>query len=206
VAVRGDDLRLPLLDELPAESLSLRPVKAEQARRVDLQRPAALGQLQRQRRSLLNGLRPLRVRDERREARRLDVLAQREQLIGRAGERHLDEHQPRSLKDVSGGVLVEERPRGRQLVPEPQLQGRSVAEPLEGVEDRHLPRRRQDEVRPDVRRRVEDLRSRLGGQLTEPQALGKRLGPVVARGHDVRMAVDEARSHARDRTGYSARR
>ena len=75
------------------------------------------------------------VRDERREARRLDVLAQREQLIGRAGERHLDEHQPRSLEDVSGGVLVEERPRGRQLVPEPQLQGRSVAEPLEGVED-----------------------------------------------------------------------
>jgi len=147
-------------------------------------------------RSGAHGFGALGMRDQRHEPRVFHVLRQREQLIRRADERHLDQHVPRALEQVTGRVLLKQRRRRVQLEAEAQLEWRPFTEQLEGAAYLDLALLRQREVRPDVRRAEEDRRPRLRSEIAELEAFLDRAGTVVTRRHDVRMAIDETGLHA----------
>ena len=89
------------------------------------------------------------------------------------------------------------RRRGRQLEPEPQLETGLLRHVCEVRADRPLALLGEREVRPDVRRRVEDRRPVRGGLTAETEALDDPLRSVVARRHDMRVDVDEKAHTAR---------
>src|SRR6266545_58533 len=93
-------------------------------------------------------------------------------------------------------VLVEEDPRGRQLVAETQVETGTRAHPLVGGTNLRLTLVAEREIRPDVRRREEDGGAMLRGAQTEGDPfLDRRRAVVPGRDH-VRMTVDEAGAHA----------
>ena len=129
--------------------------------------------------------------DERREARGLGVLGERDEQVGRAGERHLHEDDVEALERVAPRILVEELRDRRQLPAEPQVDPGALAKLLRPLRDERLARLVGRHVRGDVRRREERPRPVAGGGQTELGALVHRLRAVVAGGDDVAVEVDE---------------
>ena len=216
MAVRADEADEALLDEVPARRLGIVAVDAEKARRVHLQEPAALGELDRTAGIVDHGLRPLRMCDHRGEAGRLDLLGDPDGERQGPGEGKLHQHRRKVAQAVAGQIVLEERRHGRQLEAEPEVQAA-----LAGQDGRHLRMGRPDpllplageaEVRPDVRRREEDARAVRGRRAAEIEAVLERRRAVVTRGDDVRVDVPEhalrlARGPGRMGSGrYSARR
>jgi len=195
MAVGGDERRELFVDQTPPFALHLRAVTPEEAAGVDLQRPAALGQLVGQVWVGQDRLRPLRVRDDRRQSGALDPLPDLEEEAGRADKRNLDEHMLALLEDVAPGILVEQRRHRGQLEAEPKLERRPFSKLREGLPDPGLALLAQRDERRDVRCRVEH--ARLVGECIAAQRQSLVDGPnaVIAGRDDVRMDVDEAGLH-----------
>jgi hypothetical protein len=94
-------------------------VPAEQAARVDLELPAALGEALRERQA--DFLPPLGMRDHRLEALSLRMLGEGDRDARRADERNLDQHRVRAFEDVAAQVLAEKPARRGELIAEPEL-------------------------------------------------------------------------------------
>src|SRR2546423_1588906 len=189
--VGGDNRRQPVPEEAPAELLALGPVPAQEARRVHLQRPAALRELGRERRSREDRLRPLRVGHERRQPRRLGVLAEREQEVGRPCERHLHQDDVEPLHGVAARIDVEQVGDRRELPAQADVDPGQLAQLLDPLRDARFASLVGRQERRDVRRREEDARSVARRRLAERDPLVHGLGAVVTRGDDVAVDVDE---------------
>ena len=107
------------------------------------------------------------MRDERDEARGLDVLGERPELVRRSGEGHLHEDEPRPFEHVARRILLEQRRRRSQLEAEPKLERRVASKLRERFADDTLTLLRQHEMRPHVRSCIKDLRSGPRRQLAE---------------------------------------
>ena len=191
MAVRGDDGRQSVAQEPPGEFLPLGPVAPQEARRVHLQRPAALRELVGEHGSLEHGLGSLRVRDQRRQPCRLDVLAECEQEIGRTGERHLHEDDVEALQGVPARLDLEQRGDRRQLPPQPQVDSGPLAQLFGALGDERLALLVGRQERRDVRGGEENTRAAPGGLFAEGDGFRHRLRAVVSRGDDVAVEVDE---------------
>ena len=134
------------------------------------------------------------MRDDGRQACRLDRLGEQHCRAERAREGKLHEHGGQSAERVAGRILGEELARRGELEPEAEIESERrrlqrhvrVDEP-----DRCLPLLGEGELGPDVRRREEHVRSARDCLTAEHEALGHRLGAVVTGRDDVRMHVDE---------------
>src|SRR5687767_12566754 len=122
VAVGGDQVGMTAVDELPGARLDLRTVIADDARRVDLEEPAALVEGRGDSGILCDGPRTLRMRDDRRAACGLDVLREALSEVERAVEGDFHEHRGGTAERVAGRILVEKRRSRGQLEAELQIE------------------------------------------------------------------------------------
>src|SRR5439155_1737090 len=116
--LRGEEGGEALLHGAPADPRPRRPVVAEQARRVDLEQPAARGELGHDLRPLEHLVGALWMRDDGRQACRLDRLGEQHCRPERAREGKLHEHGGQSAERVAGRILGEELARRGELEPE----------------------------------------------------------------------------------------
>ena len=105
MAVGGDELRVPALDEPPGQSARGQPVASQERAGVHLQEPAALDEGECEGRSLEHRVGALGVRDHRQQADALCVLGELHKELGRAGDgTSINTARPSSR---SGAVLLE---------------------------------------------------------------------------------------------------
>ena len=141
-----------------------------------------------------DGIRPLWMGEERYEATRLDVLAETLSEPEAAGEGHVDEHCCKITEPVAPHVLLEELNRRRHLEPELETQvecRRFEGHPHVCITNRVLAAGVKPEMRPDVRRCVQDTGAAGRSLTAKRQTLLDCSCPVVPGRHDVRMDVDE---------------
>ena len=145
-------------------------------------------------RVLDDGIRPLWMGEKGHEATRLDVLAEALCEPEAAGEGHVDEYCCKITEPVAPHVLLEQLDRRRHLEPELETQvecGGFERHPHVCITNRVLASGVEPEMRPDVRRRVQDTGAAGRRLAAERQALLDRSSPVVPGRYDVRMDVDE---------------
>jgi len=199
------DRRVAALDHRPRKRLHVRAVSAQQARSVDLQPPAALGQRRRERGFSKKRFRSFWMGNDRNEAETLDVLGQCDEGCDRAEKGNLREDMPRARQDIPTRIFSQQDIGRRQFVSEPQIEAGTLPDLLERRANFLLALPCQRQMRPNVRRREQDRGPVACRAATQRNAVVHRLRPVVARGNDVTVTIDERKSlHLLSLTSRSA--